>query len=94
MSDTIVPRILHEAAAREYLGGVAPGKVMPPVKIGGRNCWDRVALDQKLDELFGVIRTAPHKLSESRSALERWREQKRAEADDRAMDRALGQSEE
>lgn len=72
------PRILDEAAARAYLGGkVNPWKVMPPVRIGGRLCWDRVALDQKLNELFGV---APAEPAGKESALDRWRRMKRGGA--------------
>jgi hypothetical protein len=75
----IVPRLLNEAAAREYLGGRNPRSVMPPVKIAGRNCWDRVALDQRLDELFGVT-NAPTDVEGS--ALERWRRNKRLSRDE------------
>jgi hypothetical protein len=73
-SDT--PRILDEAAARAYLGGrINPHSVMPPVKIGGKNCWDRKALDTKLDSLFGI---APHAAAkgEDDSPLARWRKGK------------------
>lgn len=75
----IEPRILNEAAAREYLGGRDPRSVMPPVKLGGRNCWDRVALDQKLDEIFGVSRNLPDDIQHS--ALDRWRRNKRLTRD-------------
>lgn len=73
------PRILDEAAARAYLGGRNPRLIMPPVKLGGRNCWDRVALDQKLDQIFGVS-NAPADIQSS--ALERWRRNKRLSRDD------------
>jgi hypothetical protein len=70
-----VPRILDEAAAREYLGGrINPHSVMPPVKLGGRNCWDRKALDRKLDSLFGIPPDAPEKGEDS--PLDRWRKGK------------------
>lgn len=64
-------RILDAKAAREYLGGLNPAKVMPPVKLAGRLCWDRVALDQKLDKLFGVAR--PNGSDADETPLERWR---------------------
>lgn len=70
----LTPRLLNEAEARAYLGGRNPRSIMPPVKLGGRNCWDRVALDQKLDEIFGVS-DAPADMQPS--ALERWRRNKR-----------------
>lgn len=79
MSETIEPRILNEAAAREYLGGRDPRSIMAPVKIGGRNCWDRVALDQKLDKIFGVTNATSEIQT---SALERWRRNKRLSPED------------
>lgn len=72
-------RILNEAEARAYLGGRNPRSIMAPVKLAGRNCWDRVALDQKLDELFGVRSTASPVPD---SALERWRRNKRLSVED------------
>lgn len=72
---TGVPRILDEAAAREYLGGrINPHSVMNPVKIGGKNCWDRKALDRKLDSLFGIAPDEPLKGEDS--PLGRWRKGK------------------
>lgn len=69
-------RLLDEAAARAYLGGrINPASVMPPVKIGGKNCWDRKALDRRLDTLFGIEPDAPEKQAEE-SPLERWRKGK------------------
>lgn len=69
------PRILDEAAARAYLGGrINPFAVMNPVKIGGRNCWDRKALDQKLDSMFGIAPDAPAKGEDS--PLDRWKKGK------------------
>lgn len=82
MADTVAPRILNEADARAYLGGVNPGKVMAPVRLGGRNCWDRVALDQKLDDMFGVRREPAGK---SETPIERWRREKEAEQGDQEM---------
>lgn len=78
----LAPRILSEDDARAYLGGrVSPGAVMPAIRLGGRNVWDRVALDQKLDEIFGVVRET----SESEgSALDRWRRGKQRGAQDAA----------
>lgn len=70
----LTPRLLNEAEARAYLGGRNPRSIMPPVKLGGRNCWDRVALDQKLDEIFNVSNVPTDIQS---SALERWRRNKR-----------------
>lgn len=66
-----MPRILNAKAARAYLGGLNPANVMPPVKLGGRLCWDRVALDQELDKLFGVAQ--PIASGGEETALERWR---------------------
>lgn len=66
----LTPRLLNEDAARAYHGGRNPRTVMPPVKLGGRNCWDRVALDRKLDQIFGLTRATAHVED---SALERWR---------------------
>jgi hypothetical protein len=75
MNDPVTPRILDEAAARAYLGGkLNPRSVMPPVRIGSRVVWDRVALDQKLDSLFGVKADAEAK---GETALERCRRAKK-----------------
>lgn len=80
---TDAPRILDEAAAREYLGGrLNPHAVMAPVKIGGRNCWDRKALDRKLDSLFGIPPDAAEKGEDS--PLERWRKGKSRGGEDAA----------
>lgn len=69
---TDAPRILDESAAKAYLGGrINPHAVMPPVKIGGKNCWDRKALDAKLDSLFGIAPDAPAKGEDG--PLARWK---------------------
>lgn len=81
---TDAPRILDEAAARAYLGGrINPHNVMPPVKIGGKNCWDRKALDRKLDSLFGIPTDAPAKGADD-SPLARWRKGKQGGAENAA----------
>lgn len=70
MTETVTPRILDEAGARAYLGGRDPRSVMQPVKISGRNCWDRIALDRKLDSLFGLSADAPQV---GETPIDRWR---------------------
>ena len=75
-------RILSEEQARAYLGGRNPSLVMQPVKIGGRNCWDRKALDRKLDTLFGIGADAAQAGNET--PLERWRKDKRRGGEDAA----------
>ncbi len=44
-------RLITRIQARQYLGGVDPAKVLPPVRVCGRVRWDRKALDERLDEL-------------------------------------------
>lgn len=75
----MTPRLLNEEAARIYLGGLNPLLVMPPCRLGKRRMWDRLALDRRLDELFGVERDAP--AAETGSALDRWKRGKAGGAD-------------
>jgi len=82
LTEPVAPRILDEDGARAYLGGRNPWSVMPPIRLGGRNCWDRVALDQRLDSLFGVVRDAAPGAGES--PLDRWRKGKQGGSENAA----------
>ncbi len=65
----IVPRLLNEEQAKTFLGGAQPGHVLPPLPIGSRKLWDRVALEKRLDEMSGL---AAADSSRPLSALEAW----------------------
>ncbi len=67
-------RLLDFSAAREYLGGVDPHKVTPPIRLGCRLRWDRKKLAAELDRMSGVSAPA----NKAGSALEAW-EQSRDE---------------
>lgn len=47
----MTPRLLTEAEARAYLAGVDPRRICPPLRLGKRLTWDRVAIDNALDAL-------------------------------------------
>ena len=55
----MLPRLLTEALARDYLGGIDPRKVTPPLRLGRSIRWDRRALDQALDRQSGLSLDQP-----------------------------------
>lgn len=66
------PRLLNEDAAKELLGGALPGNLIPPMRIGGRKLWDRIALEKRLDEMSGINRDDSPKHTKQISPLDEW----------------------
>lgn len=45
------PRLMTRAEAKAYCRGVDPYNVCPPLAFGRRLLWDRLALDEALDNM-------------------------------------------
>jgi hypothetical protein len=55
MTAAFLPRLMDEATARAYLDGVDPNKVAAPIYLGRSVRWDRILIDQVLNERSGVV---------------------------------------
>ena len=55
----INPRLMTRAEAKRYCRGVDPHLVTPPLRFGRRVLWDKVAIDEALDEQRRKAAAAP-----------------------------------
>ena len=49
-----LPILLDEPSARAYLGGADPALLSPPIRLGRRRFWSRLALDRAVAEKAGL----------------------------------------
>lgn len=75
---TMTPRLLNREKAREYLGGACPEALLAPMRLGGRNVWDRIALDAALNARAGLAETKTEQQTEQGEGLERARQRIKA----------------
>lgn len=50
----MTPILMTEAAAREYLGGADPNKLIAPIRLGRGKWFSRLALDRAVKEKAGL----------------------------------------
>jgi len=69
-----LPILMNAAAARAYLGGADPAKLVPPLRIGGRVFYSREALDRAVRKAAGLPEAGGRGDGEKGTAYDDWKE--------------------